>query len=123
MESFKDRFPHLPERIEGLGQLAYNLWWSWNPAARMLFKTLDRQTWKESVHNPVRMLREMPREILDAAAENNHYLMHYDEVMSAFREYISSSVCWFTENIGSLSRVWTASFTTLVCRRPGISCR
>ncbi len=103
MESFKDRFPHLPERIEGLGQLAYNLWWSWNPAARMLFKTLDRQTWKESVHNPVRMLREMPGEILDAAAENNHYLMHYDEVMSAFREYISSSVCWFTENISSAS--------------------
>ena len=99
MESLKDKFQSLPERIEGLGQLAYNLWWSWNPAARMLFKTLDRQAWKESIHNPVRMLREVPQEILDAAAENAHYLTHYDEVMSGFREYMSSSACWFTENI------------------------
>ena len=99
MESLKDKFPNLPERIEGLGQLAYNLWWSWNPAARMLFKFLDRQAWKESIHNPVRMLRELPPEILDAASENTHYLIHYDEVMSEFREYISSTACWFTENI------------------------
>ena len=25
-----------------------DLWWGWHPAARMLFKMLDRQTWKES---------------------------------------------------------------------------
>lgn len=34
-------FPHLPERLAGLETLAENLWWSWNPAARMLFKTLE----------------------------------------------------------------------------------
>jgi starch phosphorylase len=88
MDPLKNRFPYVPERIEGLGQLAYNLWWSWNPAARMLFKTLDRQAWKESVHNPVRMLREIPRDILDAASLNTAYLIRYDEVMSAFREEI-----------------------------------
>jgi hypothetical protein len=27
MESLKDRFPNVPERIDGLGDLAYNLWW------------------------------------------------------------------------------------------------
>jgi len=103
MESLKVNFSYLPERIAGLGELAYNLWWSWNPAARMLFKTLDRQAWKESLHNPVRMLRELPPEILDAASVNTHYLIHYDEVMSAFREYMSSSTCWFTENISGSS--------------------
>ena len=85
MESSRERFSYLPERIEGLGELAYNLWWSWNPAARMLFKNLDRQAWKDSIHNPVKMLREMRPEILDAAAGNAHYLIHYDEVMTAFR--------------------------------------
>jgi hypothetical protein len=30
-------FPNLPERIRGPGEIAYNLWWSWRPAARMLF--------------------------------------------------------------------------------------
>ena len=57
-------FPHLPERLSGLEALAENLWWGWNPGARMLFKTLDRQAWKESGHNPDRMLRELPRDLL-----------------------------------------------------------
>ena len=33
-------FPHLPERLSGLGTLAENLWWSWRPRARMLLKML-----------------------------------------------------------------------------------
>ena len=34
-------FPDLPERIAGLEELAENLWWSWHPTARMLFKMLN----------------------------------------------------------------------------------
>ncbi|MFH2031216.1 MAG: DUF3417 domain-containing protein, partial [Bacteroidota bacterium] len=52
MNDYKKIFPNLPERISGLGELAYNLWWSWHPAARMLFKSMDRQGWKDSIHNP-----------------------------------------------------------------------
>ncbi len=51
MKTSENEFSHLPDRISGQAKLAENLWWSWNPAARMLFKTLDRQAWKESVHN------------------------------------------------------------------------
>jgi len=36
-------FPDLPEKLVGLGELAFNLWWSWHPEARMLFKMPDRQ--------------------------------------------------------------------------------
>jgi len=99
MDSMKDKFPKIPERIAGLGELAYNLWWSWNPAARMLFKSLDRQAWKESVHNPVRMLREMPVGILESVLNNPHYLKNYDEAMSEFNLYMEAHSCWFTENI------------------------
>ena len=52
-ETIQKTFPSLPERLFGLGELATNLWWSWHPAARMLFKMLDRQAWKESGHNPL----------------------------------------------------------------------
>jgi glucan phosphorylase len=44
---------NMPERLSGLTEIAYNLWWSWHPAARMLFKMLDRGAWKESGHNPI----------------------------------------------------------------------
>jgi starch phosphorylase len=99
MDSIGKRFPHIPERITGLGELAFNLWWSWNPAARMLFKSLDRHAWKESVHNPVRMLREMPPEIMESAANNSHYLKHYDEAMAEFGRYMELDTCWFTKKI------------------------
>ena len=46
------RFPNLPERIRGLEQLVYNLWWSWNRASREMFRALDLQAWLNSAHNP-----------------------------------------------------------------------
>jgi starch phosphorylase len=42
----------------------------------MLFEMLNRQAWKESGHNPDRMLRELSPEIMLATAENPDYLRH-----------------------------------------------
>jgi len=86
-------FPNLPERLTGLEEIAENLWWSWHPAARMLFKTLDRRAWKESVHNPDKMLRELPTAILDSAAGDPDYLREYDAVISQFQKYIEQAYC------------------------------
>jgi len=82
----------LPKRIEGLEELALNLWWSWHPAARMLFKGLDRAVWKESGHNPVLTLRNVDRARLEAAAADRRYLRDYDGVMSLFRRDLSGEV-------------------------------
>jgi hypothetical protein len=49
----------------------------------MLFKILDRQAWKERVHNPDKMLKELPEEILEAATGNPDYLRQYDVMMSS----------------------------------------
>jgi starch phosphorylase len=92
-------FPNLPQRISGLGELAENLWWSWNPAARMLYKTLDRQAWKESVHNPDKMLKELPKKILEAAAGNADYLRQYDVVVSRFAKYMETKGCPFLPDL------------------------
>ena len=81
-------FPNLPDKISGLADLAENLWWSWRPRARMLFKMLNRQAWKESGHNPDKMLRELSPDILADAAENKDYLRHYNVVMSLFQNYM-----------------------------------
>jgi starch phosphorylase len=85
MDNGHKEFPHLSEKLAGLSELANNLWWSWQPAARMLFKMLDRQAWKESGHNPVMMLRKLSREAFEAAANDPEYLRHYDLVLALFR--------------------------------------
>lgn len=92
----------LPQRLIGLSELAFNLWWSWHPEARMLFKMLDRQLWKESIHNPVKMLKELPPEIIETAANNPDYLRHFDAVMACFHSYLNTRYKWFSENIPSI---------------------
>ncbi|MDA8082591.1 MAG: alpha-glucan family phosphorylase [Nitrospiraceae bacterium] len=101
MDDIRPEFPNIPGRISGLGRLAYNLWWSWHPAARMLFKSLHRTAWKESSHNPVKLLKELPPEILENAARDQEYLRHYDVVISRFQKEIGARGGWFPENIRS----------------------
>jgi starch phosphorylase len=109
MNNQSNEFPNLPNRIKGLGDLAENLWWSWNPAARMLFKSLDRQAWKESVHNPDKMLKELPKEILERAATDDDYLRNYDVVMSQFEKYMQQNKSPLLRDI-SLSDVCTIAY-------------
>jgi len=74
----------LPARIRGLAELAYNLWWSWTPAARQLFRALDLQAYRESVHNPVRILTIVRPESLAKVAQDPEFLARYDRVMERF---------------------------------------
>jgi len=104
MENKKNLFPNLPERLLGLGEIAENLWWSWHPTARMLFKMLNRQAWKESGHNPDKMLKEIPKENLESAANDPDYLRHYDVVLSRFRKEIRKKGYDILESASDISR-------------------
>ena len=64
MESCPD-LPSLPDRINGLGRLAFDLWWTWNQETREVFRRLDYPLWRLTEHNPVRMLHMVPRERLE----------------------------------------------------------
>jgi len=96
-DNIKNMFPQVPDRISGLIDLSYNLWWSWNPAVKMVFKRLNPQAWVESIHNPVKMLRSLPGETLLDAAKNPTYLRHYDIVMSRFQREMNRKHHWFND--------------------------
>ena len=74
----------LPKRIGRLRELAYNLWWSWHPQARELFRALDYPLWRMSGHNPVKQLHEISPDRLREEAADPAFLTLYDAVMSAF---------------------------------------
>jgi starch phosphorylase len=95
------RFTNLPERIRGLERLSYNLWWSWHRRAREMFPALDLQAWRESDHNPLRMLALLPQETLDRAARDPEFLENYDAVMAEFDANIASHTGWFTGEYGT----------------------
>ncbi len=94
------RFPNLPQRIRGLERLVYNLWWSWNRAAREMFRALDLQAWLNSAHNPLRMLTMVSQETLEKAARNPEFLERYDAVMAYFEAEVASPSGWYTAEFG-----------------------
>jgi len=104
-------FPNLPPRLAGLGDLATNLWWGWHPEARTVFKRLDRRAWKESRHNPVAMLRELPQDVLTDAANDPKFLAQYDAAIDLFKREMERRNGWFSENISSSDSALIAYFS------------
>lgn len=76
--------PAMPARLARLPELARNLWWSWQPEARALFKALDEPLWRRTRHNPVRVLAAIDPERLVRAAEDLEYVGRLRRVLAAF---------------------------------------
>jgi starch phosphorylase len=101
MESYTP-FPSLPDRISGLGRLAFDLWWSWNPEGREVFRRLDYFLWRLTAHNPVRMLRVVPRERLEQAAREPSFLALYDAAIEAMGRALTAKNSWWSQSFPHL---------------------
>ncbi len=86
----------IPERLERLPELAYNLWWSWHPEAQQLFSAVDPVLWELVYHNPVKFLNEVRQLSLEAAALDPDYVAGYDAVLAALDAYMAPSSTWFS---------------------------
>lgn len=96
--NFRSKIPNhfdLPRRISRLSEMAYNLWWVWNPVAQRLFNRIDNALWERVNHNPILFLRQIERRVLNAAAQDANYLELYDRVFSDFDGYINRKDTWY----------------------------
>ena len=103
----------IPDRIGRLTDLADNLWWSWHPPARNLFKVVSYPLWKSTRHNPVRMLQLVNPQRLEALAHDPHFLDKYDRVVAAFDTELANGHLWFRgqhPNLGQPMAYFSAEF-------------
>lgn len=99
METFRAEIPNqfsLPRRISRLGELAYNLWWTWNPDSQRLYSQIDKELWERVYHNPILFLRQVERPKLNAITNDRYYLEIYDRIFQAFDRYMNANETWFT---------------------------
>jgi glycogen phosphorylase len=94
----------IPERIQGLADLADNLWWSWHVPARNLFKAVSYPLWKSTRHNPVWMLQLVDPQRLVALSQDAAFLSLYDGVMAAFAADLGNGHLWFPAQHPDLRR-------------------
>ncbi len=106
--------PQLPKRIGKLSEIANNLWWSWNTEFLRLFKIIDRDLWETCEKNPVKFLKRVSQDRLEAVVENTDFLREYDRLAKEFDDYITSKNTWFSnkypENKKNLIAYFSAEY-------------
>jgi len=103
--------PPLPERLSRLAELANDLWWSWNRDSRRVFRRLDYTLWRATAHNPVRMLRLIPRTKLEAAAADPAYVALYDRAIASLDAARAAHNTWWSNHFGQFTGKTIAYFS------------
>src|SRR5215468_418089 len=88
--------PHLPERLQALQQLAYNMWWCWNHEAVSLFRRIDDDLFEVVENSPVKLLGAVDQSRLEQLQDDDGFLVHMDRVEAGLNHYMNSST-WFQE--------------------------
>lgn len=84
----------IPQRISRIREIAYNIWFSWQPETHQLFSLMDRQLWEEINHNSVKFLLYLYPKRLDEAAHNSVFLELYDHLVEKYDRYLHKKT-WY----------------------------
>ncbi len=82
--------PTLPPALEPLREMSFNVWWTWEPSARRLFRHLDPELWNRTNHNPVRMLQLSQQARLEEVAQDKTFLRELQQVHDTFTKYLAA---------------------------------
>ncbi|MEP7015422.1 MAG: alpha-glucan family phosphorylase, partial [Verrucomicrobiota bacterium] len=93
--------PTLPAALEPLREMSFNLWWTWEPSARRLFRHLDPDLWNRTNHNPVRMLQLSRQSRLEELSQDKDFLRDLKEIHDAFRRYLENKETYGKTGKGS----------------------
>ena len=89
--------PQLPKRIGRITEIANNLWWSWNTEFLRLFKRIDIDLWERCNKNPVKFLKSVDQDKLEAVSRDIAFVKEYDKIVDDFDGYMSSKNTWFNQ--------------------------
>ncbi|EDX77683.1 alpha-glucan phosphorylases subfamily [Coleofasciculus chthonoplastes PCC 7420] len=92
--------PALPEALEPLRKLAYNLHWDWNVETKDLFRRLDRKLWESTRHNPVLTLGMISQARLEEVAEDDGFLAQMERASRQLDDYLKERT-WYRKHRGN----------------------
>ena len=83
----------IPRPFNRLYDIAYNLWWSWDPVARELWGRIDPQVWSAS-HNPIGLLQVVEPSTWEALEASGSFTELYVEAVERFDYYLDNDQTW-----------------------------
>ncbi|HEX6129929.1 MAG TPA: alpha-glucan family phosphorylase [Candidatus Limnocylindria bacterium] len=85
----------LPRGLEGLGELAYNLWWSWTPRAGSLFSRIDGLAWSR-YRNPIAVLQSVEASRWAELAADEDFMVDASRLLDEFNRYMENGAdSWY----------------------------
>ena len=85
----------LPRGLEGLGELAYNLWWSWTPRAGSLFSRIDGLAWSRH-RNPIPVMSGVEASRWAELAADEDFMVDASRLSDEFTRYMENGAdSWY----------------------------
>jgi starch phosphorylase len=88
--------------LRKLRELAQNLWWSWQPDIRSIFRELDPATWRTVYHNPVALLQRVPEDDIVRRIRDLEMQTRIDQAHRRLQEYLAGAGSWGSVHAGPL---------------------
>ncbi len=100
----------LPPELEALRELAFNLHWTWNYETVELFRHLDRDLWRDSGNNPVRMLGSIKQDKLSQALNDEGFMAQLERAHTNLKTYMTGPT-WYESEYGKVETPKIAYFS------------
>ncbi len=97
--------------VDELIALSQNLWWSWQPDIRALFRSLDPRLWRALHHNPVALLRAMERDEIAERVQDLEIATRIHQAHRRLQEYCNPSRSWGMNHVGPIMAFPVAYFS------------
>ena len=88
--------------VHKLQELAQNLWWSWQPEIRSLFRELDPVVWRLVYHNPVAMLQRIDGEEIARRVQDMEMQTRINQAHRRLEQYLHGAEGWGLTHAGPI---------------------
>ncbi len=102
--------PNLPDRLQPLHRVAYNLWWCWHADAVALFRRINPDLFEALDHSPVRLLTSTAQSRFDELARDPGFLADLDRVAAHLDSYMNAPT-WFGQTFPQEAAARVAYFS------------
>jgi starch phosphorylase len=80
--------------VRKLRELSQNLWWSWQPQIRAIFRELAPELWSAVYHNPVALLQRIDEEEISRRVHDLEMQTRIDQAHRRLAEYLRGGLEW-----------------------------
>ena len=87
----------LPDQLQPLKTLAYNLRWTWHHETIDLFRETDRELWESVGHNPIELINQISEERIEALVNDDLYLARLNLLEKDLADYMAADTWYSTK--------------------------